>query len=83
MPRSASGRVEQQMQAVKLIKKDKALEPRAKIQFAMNQNKWSREVKTWISEFQKHRCGEPLPAFDCLFNSSVKSDGETLEKESL
>jgi hypothetical protein len=83
MPRRARERVEQQVQAVKLIKKDKPLEPRAKIQFAMNPNKWSREVKTWISEFQKHRRVEPLPAFDRLFNSSVKLDGETLEKESL
>jgi hypothetical protein len=71
------------MQAVKLIKKDKPHEPRAKIQLGMNPNKWSREVKTWISEFQKHRRGESLPAFDRLFNSSVKLDGETLEKESL
>jgi len=71
------------MQAVKLIKRDKPLEPRTKIQFAMNPNKWSREVKTWISEFQKHRRGEPLPAFDRLFNSSVKLDGETFEKESV
>ena len=83
MSRSANRRVEQQMQAVKVIKKDKPLEPRAKIQISMNPNRWSKAVKTWISEFQKHRHGEPLPAFDRLFSSSVKLDGETLEKGSL
>jgi hypothetical protein len=45
MPRSASGRVEQQMQAVKLIKKDKLHELQAKIQIAMNPNKWSIEAQ--------------------------------------
>ena len=67
MPRSANERVGQQMQTVKLIKKDKPLESRAKIEFPTNPNRWSREVKTWITEFQKHRRGEPLPAFDRLF----------------
>lgn len=68
MPRGSSERVDQQMQSVKLIKNDKALEPPAKIQLAINpKNKWSKEVKTWMSEFQNHRRGEPLPAFDRLF----------------
>jgi len=55
------------MQTVKLIKKDKPLEPRAKIEFPTNPDRWSREVKMWITEFQKHRRGESLPAFDRLF----------------
>jgi len=55
------------MQIVKLIKKDKPLEPRAKIEFSTPPNRWSREVKIWITEFKKHRRGESLPAFDRLF----------------
>jgi hypothetical protein len=54
------------MQAVKLIKKDKPLEPPAKIEFSTHPNRWSREVKMWITEFKKHR-GESLPTFDRLF----------------
>jgi hypothetical protein len=55
------------MQTVKLIKKHKPLERRAKIEFSTDPNRWSREVKMWISEFQKHHRGESLLAFDRLF----------------
>ena len=60
MPRSASGRVEQQMQAVRIIKKDKPLEPRAEIQFAMTQisgpEKLSRGLVSFKSIVAVSRC---------------------------
>jgi alpha-mannosidase len=55
--------------SVKLIKKEerKGPEPHAAVKRAVDPNRWSTAVKSWVSEFQKHRRGESLPAFDSLF----------------
>ncbi len=42
-------------------------EPQAEIEIPVDPNRWSTAVQTWVSEFQRHRHGEPLPAFDSLF----------------
>jgi hypothetical protein len=42
-------------------------EPQAEIDFEVVPNRWSSAVQTWVSEFQQHRPGESLPAFDSLF----------------
>ena len=53
----------------KLIKKEerKGPEPQAEVEFAVDPNRWSTAVQSWVSEFQQHRRGESLPAFDSLF----------------
>jgi hypothetical protein len=43
------------------------LEPQAEVEFSDNPNIWSTAVESWVSEFQQHRHGESLPAFDSLF----------------
>jgi hypothetical protein len=56
--------------SVKVIKKDeegKVPEPQAKVELSIDPNRWSKAVQSWVSEFQKHRRGEILPAFDGLF----------------
>lgn len=42
-------------------------EPQAEIEFPLDPNRWSTAVQTWVSDFQQHRHGESLPAFDSLF----------------
>jgi len=53
---------------VKVIKKEKreALEARAEIESVIDPNRWSKAVRSWVSEFQQHR-DESLAAFDSLF----------------
>ena len=53
---------------VKLIKKEKRETPEARteIESVADPNRWSKAVRSWISEFQLHR-DEALPAFDSLF----------------
>lgn len=41
-------------------------EPQAEVEFAVDLNRWSTAVQSWVSEFQQHH-GESLPAFDSLF----------------
>jgi hypothetical protein len=55
--------------SVKLIKKEERKRPasQAEVKRAVDPNRWSTAVKSWVSEFQKHRRGESLPAFDSLF----------------
>lgn len=55
--------------SVKLIKKEerKRPAPQAEVKRAVDPKRWSTAVKSWVSEFQKHRRGESLPAFDSLF----------------
>jgi len=57
------------MRAVKLIKKEKRKPavPQAEIKFPAQPNKWSTVVSSWITEFQKHRYAESVPAFRSLF----------------
>ena len=58
--------------SVRLVKKQerKGSEPQAEVQFAVDPNRWSTAVQSWVSEFQQHRRGESLPAFDSLFKIS-------------
>ena len=41
-------------------------EPQAEVEFAVDPNRWSTAVHSWVNEFQQHRRGESLPAFDNL-----------------
>ena len=42
-------------------------EPQAEIESPVDPNRWSPAVRSTVSEFQEHRHGESLPAFDSLF----------------
>ncbi|HEY8185300.1 MAG TPA: hypothetical protein VIF64_04500 [Pyrinomonadaceae bacterium] len=55
--------------SVKLVKKEqrKGSELQAEVECAVDLNRWSTAVQSWVREFQKHRRGESLPAFDSLF----------------
>ena len=55
--------------SVKLVKKKqrKGSEPQAEVEGIVDPNRWSTAVQSWVREFQKHRRGESLPAFDSLF----------------
>jgi hypothetical protein len=55
--------------AVKLIKNGerKVPEIQAKVESAAGPNRWSTAVRSWVVEFQQHRRGESLPAFNNLF----------------
>jgi hypothetical protein len=54
---------------VKIIKKEKreAPEVRAEVESAVDPNRWSTAVRSWVSDFQQNRRDESLPAFDSLF----------------
>jgi hypothetical protein len=54
---------------IKIVKngKRKVPEIRAKVESVAGPNRWSTAVKSWVSESQKHRRNDPLPAFDRLF----------------
>ena len=62
---------------VKLIKKEKreAPEVQAEIEFAVEPNRWATAVRSWVTEFQQHRRGESLPAFDSLFKDALLQSG--------
>jgi hypothetical protein len=54
--------------AVKIIKNGKRNVPMIPIKVeSAGPNRWSTAVKSWVSEFQKHRRDGSLPAFDSLF----------------
>jgi hypothetical protein len=55
--------------SVKLVKKEqrKGSELQAEVECAVDLNRWSTAVQSWVREFQTHRRGESLPAFDSLF----------------
>jgi hypothetical protein len=57
------------MRSVKLIKNGerKVPEIQAKVESAADPNRWPTAVQSWVSEFQQHRRGEILPAFNSLF----------------
>jgi hypothetical protein len=42
-------------------------EPQPEIEYAVDPNKWSTAVRSWVSEFQQHRHGESPLAFDSPF----------------
>jgi len=54
---------------IKIIKhvNRKVTELSARAESTGNPNRWSTTVQWWITEFQKRRRSEPLPAFDSLF----------------
>lgn len=68
-PMAIKGKVMDLQRAVKIIKNGKrkvpAKQPTAEC--AAGPNRWSTSVKSWVSEFQKHRRDDRLPAFDSLF----------------
>jgi hypothetical protein len=55
--------------SVKLVKKEerKGSELQAEVECAVDPNRWSTAVQSWVREFQKRRRGESLPAFGSLF----------------
>ena len=55
--------------SVKLVKKGErnGAEPQVEVEYSIDLNRWSTAVQSWVREFQKHRRGESLPAFDSLF----------------
>jgi hypothetical protein len=55
--------------AVKLIKNQERKGPdiQAKGEVAVDPNRWSTAVRSWVVEFQQNRRSESLPAFDNLF----------------
>ena len=57
--------------SVRLIKKEKHKKPKpeAEVQFAVDPSRWATAVRSWVTEFQQHRRGESLPAFDSLFKA--------------
>ena len=64
-------------QSVKLIKKHERNGPklRATVELAVDPNRWSTAVRSWVVEFQQHRRGESLPAFDSLFKDALPQSG--------
>jgi len=60
---------------VKLIKKDqrKVSKDRMAVNSGSAPNRWSKAVRGWVSEFQRDRHGEVLPAFDSLFKDDSSS----------
>lgn len=59
--------------SVRLVKKEKhkGPKPEAEVQFAVDSSRWATSVRSWVTEFQQHRRGESLPAFDSLFKLST------------
>ncbi len=57
---------------IKLIKKAKreAPEVRSETGFVVERSKWSRAVRSWVTEFQKNARSESPPAFDRLFQAT-------------
>lgn len=55
--------------SIKLIKKKerKGPEPQTEVKRAVDANRWSKAVQSWVSEFQEQRRDESLPAFHRLF----------------
>jgi len=58
---------------VRLVKKEehKDPEPETEVQFAVDPGRWSKAVRSWVTEFQQHRRDESVPAFDGLFRLST------------
>lgn len=56
---------------IRLIKKEQRQGPEIPtgLECVAGPNKWSKAVLSWVTEFQEHRSGESLPAFDSLFKA--------------
>jgi len=63
--------------SVKLIKKHERTSPQllATVASAAGPNRWSAAVRLWVAEFEQHRRGESLPAFDSLFKDALLQSG--------
>ena len=63
--------------SVRLIKKKdrKGPGPQAEVESAVDPNRWSTAVRSWVIEFQQDRRGESLPAFDSLFKVALELPG--------
>jgi hypothetical protein len=58
---------------IKLIKKGKRKSPpaRSETELVSDENRWSREVRSWVNDFQQNASKETLPAFDRLFKDTA------------
>jgi hypothetical protein len=63
------------VRSIKLIKKAarKHLGRESAVELAINPNRWSSAVRSWIVEFQERDGDESLPAFDSLFKDAWPS----------
>jgi hypothetical protein len=57
---------------IKLIKKAQRESPPDKSETVVvsDENRWSRAVRSWVSDFQQNATKETLPAFDRLFKDA-------------
>jgi hypothetical protein len=57
---------------IKLIKKAERESPevRSEVESVVDPNKWSRAVRSWVTEFQKNARSDSQPAFDRLFRTA-------------
>jgi hypothetical protein len=57
---------------IKLIKKAQRESPpvKSETEFISDQNRWSRAVRAWVSDFQENARRESTPAFDRLFKDA-------------
>jgi len=57
---------------IKLIKKAERESPeiRSEAESVVDPNKWTKAVRSWVTEFQKNARSESLPAFDRLFRAA-------------
>lgn len=57
---------------IKLIKKSErvASTNRSETEFVDDHNRWSRAVRSWVTEFKQNALSESLPAFDSLFRAT-------------
>ena len=56
---------------VRLIKKADREAPGSEAEIESEPNRWSRAVRSWVSEFQDDEGGQSLPAFDGLFQDAL------------
>lgn len=65
--------------SVKLIKKPEPKEPesQAEVESHEDPNKWSTEVRSWVTELRQDRRVESLPAFESLFKDELPEAGQT------
>lgn len=67
-----------QKRSVKLIKNAERKEPEVEAEAeSEDPNKWSTEVRSWVTELREDRRVESLPAFDSLFKDELPESGQT------
>lgn len=62
---------------VRLVKNAERKVPQIQVEMesGAGSNRWSAAVRSWVVEFQQHRRGESLPAFDSLFKDALPQSG--------